>query len=171
MNVLMTTPLPRIGTGYDVHAFAAPEAGRPLILGGVTVAHDRGLAGHSDADVLIHALVDALLGAAGLGDIGTYFPSSEARWRGVASSEFLRAACERVREAGWRIGNVDATLVAEQPRLSPYIAAMRAQLASLLDIPVEMVSVKSKTTDGLGFTGRAEGIACHAVALLAPRAV
>jgi 2-C-methyl-D-erythritol 2,4-cyclodiphosphate synthase len=162
----MTEQTIRIGVGYDVHAFAPPEAGRPLILGGVAVPHDLGLAGHSDADVLIHTLVDALLGAAALGDIGSYFPSSDPRWRDAPSADFLTYARDRLRQEGWRIGNVDASVVAERPRLSPHIPAMRARLAALLDIPLDRVSVKSKTTDGLGFTGRAEGIACHAVALI-----
>jgi 2-C-methyl-D-erythritol 2,4-cyclodiphosphate synthase len=162
----MTEHTVRVGAGYDAHAFAPPEAGRPLILGGVLVPHDRGLAGHSDADVLIHALVDALLGATALGDIGAHFPSSDPRWRDAPSADFLTYARDLLRQEGWRIGNVDATVVAERPRLSPHIPAMRASLAELLDLPIERVSVKSKTTDGLGFTGRAEGIACHAVALI-----
>ncbi len=157
----------RIGTGYDVHAFAPPGAARPLVLGGVAIPHDRGLAGHSDADVLIHALVDALLGAAALGDIGAHFPSSDDRWRDAPSAAFLTYTVDLLRARGWRIANVDTTLVAEQPRLSPHVPAMRAWLADLLGLPVEYISVKSKTTDGLGFTGRGEGIACHAVALIA----
>ena len=162
----MTEHTFRVGTGYDVHAFAPPEAGRSLILGGVAVPHDRGLAGHSDADVLIHALVDALLGAAALGDIGAHFPSSDRRWHDAPSADFLTYARDLLRQTGWRIGNVDASVVAERPRLSPHIPAIRARLAELLELPIERVSVKSKTTDGLGFTGRAEGIACHAVALI-----
>ena len=157
----------RIGTGYDVHAFAPPVAARPLVLGGVAIPHDRGLAGHSDADVLIHALVDALLGAAALGDIGSHFPSSDDRWRDAPSAAFLTYTADLLRVRGWRIENVDATLIAERPRLSPHVPAMRARLADLLGLPIEQVSVKSKTTDGLGFTGRGEGIACHAVALIA----
>ena len=157
----------RVGIGYDVHGFAPAEAGRPLILGGVTVPHDRGLAGHSDADVLIHAVVDALLGAAALGDIGTHFPSSDPRWQGAPSAAFLTYATDLLRQRGWHIVNVDATVVAERPRLSPHVHAMRARLAELLDVELERISVKSKTTDGLGFTGRAEGMACYAVALIA----
>jgi 2-C-methyl-D-erythritol 2,4-cyclodiphosphate synthase len=156
----------RVGTGYDVHAFAAVEAGRPLIVGGVIIPHERGLAGHSDADVLTHAVVDALLGAAALGDIGTYFPSSDARWQNAPSSDFLTHTVGLLRERGWRIGNVDATVVTERPRLTPHVAAMRAHLAQTMEIEVEQVSVKAKTTDGLGFTGRAEGMACYAVALI-----
>jgi 2-C-methyl-D-erythritol 2,4-cyclodiphosphate synthase len=136
------------------------------MVGGVVIPHDRGLAGHSDADVLIHALVDALLGAAALGDIGAYFPSSDNRWRDAPSSEFLTHTVGLLRERGWRIVNVDATVVAERPRLRPHIAAMRAHLAQALGIAEEQVNVKGKTTDGLGFTGRQEGVACYAVALI-----
>ena len=156
----------RVGIGYDVHAFAPPEAGRALVIGGVTIAHDRGLAGHSDADVLLHAVVDALLGAAGLGDIGQHFPSSEARWKDAPSATFVARTRALLAEAGWRVANVDATVVAEQPRLSPYVAAMRQHVAEALGVAAEQVSVKSKTTDGLGFTGRGEGVACYAVALV-----
>jgi 2-C-methyl-D-erythritol 2,4-cyclodiphosphate synthase len=156
----------RVGQGYDVHAFAPVEASRPLILGGVVIPHERGLAGHSDADVLIHALVDALLGAAALGDIGTYFPSSDPRWHNAPSTDFLIYTVALLRERGWRIGNVDATIVTEQPRMTPHVPAMRAHLARTMGIDIERVSVKAKTTDRLGFTGRAEGMACHAVGLI-----
>lgn len=156
----------RVGIGYDVHGFAPPDAGRPLTIGGVAIPNDRGLAGHSDADVLIHAVVDALLGAAALGDIGMHFPSSDPRWKDAPSAAFLTYTLELVRAQGWEIGNVDATVVAERPRLSPHIPAIRARVAEVMGVSVECVSVKSKTTDGLGFTGRSEGIACHAVALL-----
>lgn len=156
----------RIGNGYDAHAFATAEAGRPLIVGGVVIPHERGLAGHSDADVLIHALVDALLGAAALGDIGTYFPSTDERWRDAPSTAFLTHTVELLGERGWRIVNVDATVVAERPRMSPHIAAMRARLAQAMGVGEDQVSVKGKTTDGLGFTGRQEGISCYAVALI-----
>jgi 2-C-methyl-D-erythritol 2,4-cyclodiphosphate synthase len=156
----------RVGIGYDVHAFAAAEEQRPLIIGGVTIPHERGLAGHSDADVLLHALVDALLGAASLGDIGTHFPSSDPRWRDAASMAFLTSTLDLLRAQGWRIGNVDATIVAERPPMTPHIPDIRARLAEALGLPVDAVSVKAKTTDGLGFTGRSEGIACHAVALI-----
>ncbi|MBE3560223.1 MAG: 2-C-methyl-D-erythritol 2,4-cyclodiphosphate synthase [Ktedonobacteraceae bacterium] len=153
----------RIGSGYDVHAFA-PR--RPLMLGGVTIPYEYGLAGHSDGDTVIHAIVDALLGAAALGDIGTHFPSSDARWKDQASLAFLDYTRDLLHRHGWKIGNIDATIVAEQPRLSPYIQAMRVHLAEHLHLSPEQVSVKATTTDGLGFTGRLEGIACYAVALL-----
>ena len=149
-----------------MHAFAEPAAGRPLIIGGVTIPHDRGLAGHSDADVLLHALVDALLGAAGLGDIGQHFPSSDPRWRDASSVTFLEAARDLLAARGWRVGNVDATVVAERPRLTPHVGAMRARIAATLEVEDERVSVKAKTTDGLGFSGRGEGVACYAVALI-----
>lgn len=156
----MTT---RIGSGYDVHAFTQ---GRPLLLGGVTIPYEYGLAGHSDADVVIHALVDALLGATALGDIGIHFPSSDPRWKDQPSTVFLDYARDLLHQHGWSIGNIDTTIVAERPRLSPHIAAMRSHLAEHLGLALEQVSVKSKTTDGLGFTGRREGIACYAVALI-----
>lgn len=152
--------------GYDAHRFALIESGRPLMLAGVRIPHEQGLAGHSDADVALHAIVDALLGAAALGDIGAYFPSSDERWRGAPSAAFITATMEALGRDGWRLVNVDATIVAERPRLSPHVAAMRASLAELLSVTVERVSVKSKTTDGMGFTGREEGIACYAVALI-----
>lgn len=156
----------RVGIGYDVHAFAPAEAGRALLLGGIAMPHDRGLAGHSDADVLLHAVADALLGAAALGDIGTYFPSSDTRWQGASSTDFLAHTVSLLAAGGWRIENVDATVVMEEPRLGPHIAAIRAAVARTLQSPVECVSVKGKTTDRLGFTGRAEGVACYAVALI-----
>lgn len=156
----MTT---RIGTGYDVHAFT-PD--RPLILGGVTIPHPQGLAGHSDADTVIHAVVDALLGAAALGDIGTHFPSSDERWKNKPSTVFLEYTYDLLCQHNWRISNIDATVIAERPRLSPHLLAMRTHLAQHLHLELEQVSVKATTTDGLGFTGRGEGIACQAVALL-----
>ena len=156
----MTT---RIGIGYDVHGFVA---GRPLLIGGITIPHERGLAGHSDADVLLHAIVDALLGAAALGDIGSHFPSSDPRWQGAPSSAFLTYTRDLLAAHGWRVGNVDAVIVAEEPRMAPHIPAMRAKLAELLQVELAQVSVKATTTDGLGFTGRAEGIGCYAVALV-----
>ena len=153
----------RVGSGYDVHAFVP---GRPLILGGVTIPHDLGLSGHTDADVVFHAVVDALLGAAALGDIGSYFPSSDERWKNRPSSVFLEYTRDLLQQQRWEISNIDATIVAERPQLAPHIAAMRAHLAEHLHLTLEQVSVKATTTDGLGFAGRREGIACYAVALI-----
>lgn len=153
----------RIGSGYDVHAFAP---GRPLVLGGVTIPYELGLAGHSDADALIHAVVDALLGAAALGDIGQHFPSHDPRWKDQPGSVFLSSIYHLLCQQGWRISNIDATIVAQRPKMLPHIPAMRAHLAEHLGLDLEQVSVKATTTDGLGFTGRCEGIACSAVALL-----
>ncbi len=153
----------RIGFGYDVHAFTN---GRALILGGVTIPTERGLGGHSDADAVIHAIVDALLGAAALGDIGQHFPSSDERWKNQPSSVFLDYAYDLLYQQQYVINNIDATIVAEQPRLAPHIQAMRIHLAEHLHLRIEQVSVKATTTDGLGFAGRKEGIACYAVALL-----
>ena len=153
----------RIGQGFDVHAFAE---GRSLILGGVEIAHDRGLAGHSDADVLVHAVMDAMLGAAALGDIGGMFPPSDARWKDASSLAMLRVVDERVRAEGHVVANVDTTLVAEAPKLAAHVAAMRANIAGALLIDIRFVSVKATTTDGLGFTGRGEGIAAFAAVLL-----
>ena len=163
----MTDRITRVGIGYDVHAFAAPEVGRPLVVGGVVIPHEQGLAGHSDADVLLHAVVDALLGAAALGDIGAHFPSSEPRWKDASSSIFLSHTLALLREAGWRVVNVDATVVAQQPRLAPHVPEIRAKVAELMGLGLDAVSVKGKTTDGLGFAGRGEGMACYAVALIA----
>jgi len=156
----MTT---RIGSGYDVHTLIP---GRPLILGGVSIPFEYGLAGHSDADTLIHAVVDALLGAAALGDIGGHFPSSDLRWKDQPSAVFLDYTIGILHQHDWTIGNIDATIVAERPRLAPYIQEMRAHLAAHLHLELEQVSVKATTTDGLGFAGRCEGIACYAVALI-----
>lgn len=153
----------RIGHGFDAHAFAS---GRRLVLGGVEVPHDRGLAGHSDGDAVLHAITDAILGAAALGDIGGMFPSSDECWRDADSRELLRLAAEAVRAAGHAVVNVDATIVAEAPRLAPHVAAMRQAVAAALGVDVAMVSVKATTSDGLGFVGRGEGIAAFAVALL-----
>ncbi len=153
----------RIGHGYDVHRFTE---GRPLVLGGVTVAHDRGLLGHSDADVLTHAVMDALLGAAALGDIGLHFPDSDPAYRGISSLTLLSRVGELLAEKGYRVGNIDATVVAEEPKLRPYIDAMREKIAAALGIEPERVSVKATTEEGLGFTGERLGIAAHAVCLL-----
>lgn len=153
----------RIGFGYDVHAFAP---GRPLVLGGVPIPFEYGLSGHSDADTVIHAVVDALLGAAALGDIGTHFPSSDARWKDRPSAVFLDYIHDLLSQHTWRISNIDITIVAERPRLAPYGEAMRIHLAEHLHVEREQVSIKATTTDGLGFAGRREGIACYAVALI-----
>lgn len=153
----------RIGHGYDVHRFTE---GRPLVLGGVTVAHDRGLLGHSDADVLTHAVMDALLGAAALGDIGLHFPDSDPAYRGISSLTLLSRVGELLAEKGYRVGNIDATVVAEEPKLRPYVDAMREKIAAALRIEPERVSVKATTEEGLGFTGERLGIAAHAVCLL-----
>ena len=153
----------RVGQGYDVHALVP---GRRLVVGGVEIAHDRGLLGHSDADVLLHAITDALLGAAGLGDIGQHFPDSDERWRGADSRVLLREAAARVRAAGHAIGNVDSTIVAQSPRMAPHIPAMVRAIAADLGIADDRVNVKAKTTERLGFAGRGEGIAAYAIALL-----
>jgi 2-C-methyl-D-erythritol 2,4-cyclodiphosphate synthase len=155
----------RIGQGYDVHALVS---GRKLIIGGVDIPYERGLAGHSDADVLLHAVCDALLGAAALGDIGTHFPDTDARYRGADSRVLLRAVKKLIWEGGWSIANIDTTIIAQAPRMAPYVAAMRANIAHDLDLPLDAVSVKAKTTERLGFTGRGEGIAAEAIALLLP---
>jgi 2-C-methyl-D-erythritol 2,4-cyclodiphosphate synthase len=153
----------RVGLGVDVHPFAA---GRPLVLGGVEVPADRGLAGHSDADALAHAVADALLGALALGDLGTHFPDSDARYRGISSLVLLADVLGRVRAAGGRPVNVDATLVAESPRLAGHLDEMRKRLAETLDLPPGRISVKAKRAEGLGALGRHEGIAAMAVALV-----
>ncbi len=153
----------RVGQGFDVHAFAA---GRKLILGGVEIPYERGLLGHSDADVLLHAITDAILGAAGLGDIGRLYPDNDPQYAGADSRVLLRGALAAVQRAGWRIGNVDATIIAQAPRISPHAEAMRANIAADLGVAPEAVNIKGKTTERLGFTGRGEGIAAEAVALL-----
>ena len=153
----------RVGHGYDVHRLVA---GRALILGGVTVPFDRGLLGHSDADVLTHAVMDALLGAAALGDIGKLFPDSDAAYAGADSIALLERVTALLREHGWQVGNVDATVVAQAPKLAPYIPDMRRRLAETMGLDVDCVSVKATTEEKLGFTGSGEGMAAHAVALI-----
>ena len=153
----------RVGHGYDVHRLVA---GRALILGGVTVPFDRGLLGHSDADVLAHAVMDALLGAAALGDIGKLFPDSDAAYAGADSIALLERVTALLREHGWQVGNVDATVVAQTPKLAPYIPDMRRRLAEAMGLDVDCVSVKATTEERLGFTGSGEGMAAHAVALI-----
>ena len=156
----------RIGLGVDAHALAA---GVPLVLGGVTIDHPEGLAGHSDGDVIAHALTDALLGAAGLGDIGALFPSDDERWRGADSLELLRDAYAQVTAAGYALVNADCVLVGEAPRIAPHREEMRRRLAAALGVEPERVNVRATTTDKLGFTGRSEGLAAEAVALLERR--
>jgi len=153
----------RIGQGFDAHRFAD---GVPLILGGVKVPHNQGLAAHSDGDVVIHALCDALLGAAALGDIGKHFPDTSEKFKNIDSRILLRSVVERISESGHSVANVDVTVVAQQPKLAPHIDAMRENLAKDLGIDLARVSVKATTTEGMGFTGRGEGIAAFAVALL-----
>lgn len=153
----------RIGHGYDVHRLVP---GRKLILGGVEIPHTTGLLGHSDADVLTHALMDALLGAAAMGDIGHLFPDSDAQYAGADSLQLLRAVMERLRAAGYAVGNVDCTVLAQAPKLAPHILQMRKNLAEILGCGLDAVSVKATTEEGLGFTGEKEGIAAHAVVLL-----
>jgi len=153
----------RVGHGFDVHAFAA---NRKLIVGGVDIPYEFGLAGHSDADVLLHAISDALLGAAGLSDIGRHFPDSNAAFAGIDSRILLRRVAEQLRERGWRVGNVDATVIAQAPKMAPHIARMTAHIADDLGIASERVNVKATTTEKLGFTGRGEGIAAEAVCLI-----
>ena len=153
----------RIGQGFDVHALVV---GRPLIIGGVEIPYAQGLLGHSDADVLLHAITDALLGAAALGDIGRHFPDSDPQYRGADSRALLREAVRRVRAAGFAPVNIDCTIIAEAPKMAPYVALMAANIAADCGIEVGVVNVKAKTTERLGFTGRGEGIAADAVALL-----
>jgi 2-C-methyl-D-erythritol 2,4-cyclodiphosphate synthase len=153
----------RIGHGFDVHAFAD---GDHLMLGGVRIAFHRGVVAHSDGDVVIHALCDAMLGALALGDIGRHFPPGDPRWKGADSRAFLRHCNALLRGRGWALGNADVTVVCEQPKIGPHVDAMRAALAGELDASLESISVKATTTERLGFTGRGEGIAAHAVCLL-----
>lgn len=155
--------LPRVGIGFDAHPFAA---GRPLRLGGVAVPHDAGLEGHSDGDALLHALTDAVLGAAGLGSIGDHFPPSDPAWKGADSATFLGKARELAAGQGLAIGNVDAIVVAEAPRIAPHVAAIRARIAEILGVEASAVSVRGTSSNGLGFTGRRDGLAAMAVVLL-----
>ncbi len=158
----------RVGTGFDVHPFAR---GRALVLGGVTIPHERGLAGHSDADALSHAICDALLGAAALGDIGRHFPDSDPALRGISSLELLRRTAALLAAAGWSPLQVDSCILAEAPRLAPHEPAMRAAIAAALGIPGSNVGIKATTTEGLGFVGRREGLAAQAVCLIVRSAV
>jgi 2-C-methyl-D-erythritol 2,4-cyclodiphosphate synthase len=153
----------RIGQGFDVHPF---QDGLPLILGGVRIPHSRGLAGHSDADVLLHAITDAVLGALGKGDIGTHFPDTDPAFKGADSARLLQTVWEMARGAGYRLGNADATIIAQRPKMLPHIPAMRERIAGLLEAELERVNIKATTTERLGFTGREEGIASLAVVCL-----
>jgi len=157
----------RIGQGFDVHALVA---GRRLIIGGVDIPYEKGLDGHSDADVLLHAVTDALLGAAGLGDIGRHFPDTDEHYRGADSRVLLREAARKVREAGFAVVNVDSTIIAQAPKMAPHIPAMQANIAADLGVEAGAVNVKAKTTERLGFAGRGEGIAAEAVALIERKA-
>ena len=161
----MTAPLPplRVGEGWDIHALV-PD--RPLILGGVTIPHHLGLLGHSDADALLHAITDAILGGAGLGDIGRHFPDTDAAFKGADSSVLLQRACQSVREQGWLIGNVDATIVAQAPKMAPHIPAMRTRIAEVLGLDVSAVNVKAKTAEKMGPVGQQQAIEARAVCLL-----
>jgi 2-C-methyl-D-erythritol 2,4-cyclodiphosphate synthase len=162
---MSATPL-RIGQGFDVHALVA---GRPLIIGGVTIPYEKGLDGHSDADVLLHAVTDALFGAAALGDIGRHFPDTDAAFKGADSRTLLRECAKRVRAAGYEVVNIDCTIIAENPKMAPHVAAMAANIAADCGIEAGQVNVKAKTTERLGFTGRGEGIAAEAIALIAAK--
>ena len=153
----------RVGYGYDVHRLVE---GRKLILGGVDIPFEKGLLGHSDADVLLHAVTDALFGAAALGDIGSHFPDTDPQYKGADSLKLLEACGQELVEHGWRIGNIDATIVAQRPKLLPYVPQMRENIARVLQISMDQVSLKGKTEEGLGFTGTGEGMAVHAVCLI-----
>ncbi|MBF0461471.1 MAG: 2-C-methyl-D-erythritol 2,4-cyclodiphosphate synthase [Magnetococcales bacterium] len=153
----------RIGQGFDVHRWTA---GRPLVLGGVTIPHAQGLLGHSDADVLLHAIMDALLGGAGLGDIGHHFPDTDPQYRGIDSRQLLATVWETLHAQQWTVGNLDATVICQRPKLAPYMPDMKKEIARILHIAPEQVNVKATTTEGLGFTGRNEGVAAQAVVLL-----
>jgi 2-C-methyl-D-erythritol 2,4-cyclodiphosphate synthase len=159
----MESDFMRIGQGFDVHALVP---GRRLVIGGVEIPHDKGLEGHSDADVLLHAVCDALIGAAALGDIGTHFPDTDARYQGIDSRRLLREVASLLERRNWRVVNIDATIIAQAPKMAPFVARMRENMAADLNIGTEDVSVKAKTTERLGFTGRGEGIAAEAVALI-----
>ena len=153
----------RIGTGYDVHRLTE---GRKLILGGVEIEYEKGLLGHSDADVLVHAIMDAILGAAALGDIGKHFPDSDEKYRGISSIALLKKVAAIIKDSGYRIENIDSTVVAQRPKIGPYIELMRKNIAEALDVDVSQISVKATTEEGLGFTGEGLGIASQAVCLL-----
>ncbi len=153
--------LQRIGSGFDVHRY---EEGRPMVLGGVTIPYEKGLKGHSDADVVRHAVMDSMLGAAGMGDIGEHFPDSDDRYKGISSMELLRRVAEMIAGAGYTVGNIDVTVICEEPKIGPHKQAMKDAVRSVLgDVDI---NIKGTTTEGLGYTGRKEGIACHSICLL-----
>jgi 2-C-methyl-D-erythritol 2,4-cyclodiphosphate synthase len=154
----------RVGIGYDSHKF---ESGRPLILGGITIPFDKGLAGHSDADAICHAITDAMLGAAALGDIGTHFPPSDARWKNADSAELLRLANVLLDETGYRVVNLDVTVICERPKIGPHVPAIRERLAAVLGIAISNISIKGKTNEGMGWIGKGEGIATIATVMIA----
>lgn len=156
----------RVGEGWDVHALVA---GRKLMLGGVEIPYEKGLLGHSDADALLHAITDALLGAAGLGDIGRHFPDTDPRYKGIDSRRLLREVVRLLKEKGWAVSNLDATIIAQAPKMAPHIAQMMANVAADLDVAADCINVKATTTEKLGFTGRGEGIAAQAVCLIEKR--
>ena len=156
----------RIGHGYDVHRLTK---GRPLVLGGVCIQHKKGLLGHSDADVLTHAIMDALLGAAGLGDIGRHFPDSEAAYKGISSIKLLGHVGKLLHGGGFTVQNIDCTIIAEKPKLMPYVNEMKKNIADILDIPHNNINIKATTEEGLGFTGKKKGIAAHAVCIIHPQ--
>ncbi len=159
----MNLPIIRVGNGYDVHRLVE---GRKLILGGVDVPHSMGLDGHSDADALVHALCDALLGALGAGDIGKYFPDTDPKWKGISSLHLLKEVVRMCREKGFELANADSVIVAQKPKLAPYISEMKKNIASILDVETDQINIKATTTEKLGFAGREEGISAYAVALL-----
>ena len=153
--------LQRIGSGFDVHRY---EEGRPMVLGGVTIPYGKGLKGHSDADVVLHAVMDSMLGAAGMGDIGEHFPDADDRYKGISSMELLRRVAEMIAGAGYTVGNIDVTVICEEPKIGPHKQAMKDAVRSVLgDVDI---NIKGTTTEGLGYTGRKEGIACHSICLL-----
>jgi len=157
----------RIGLGYDVHKLVTE---RKLILGGVEINYDKGLLGHSDADVLVHAIIDSLLGAAALGDIGTHFPDSDSTYKGVSSLELLKKVADIIDKAGFQVGNIDATIIAQNPKMAPHIKNMRENICSSLNITIDQINIKATTEEGLGFTGRGEGISSESICIIEDKA-
>jgi len=161
----------RVGIGFDVHRFSDQSENRPLILMGVHIPFDCGLSGHSDADVMIHALIDALLGAAALGDIGRHFPDSDPTYRGIDSTELLRRVAVEIHSKGWRVANADVGLIGENPKIAPYVHTMKERIAPILGIQTSALNIKATTTEKLGFTGRGEGLAAQAIAMIAANSI